>query len=86
MLTHLTLQMKVSICKPNQMVPKYWILVMIITIKYKDKWGFGRRTTVTLYVGPMKAMLLQELNMMWIFLKISLVNVSTSLIPIFCRN
>ena len=55
---------------------KYWILVMIITIRYRGKCQYGRRTIVTLYIGPMKAMLLPELSMMWIFLKILLANVS----------
>ena len=64
-------------CYRNEMDKHHSNFSIRSTGKSKDKWGFGGRTTVTLYVGPMKAMLLQELNTMWIFLKILLVNVST---------
>ena len=48
MLTHLILKTPASICILNQMAQNYWILVMIITIKYKGKWQYGRRTMYNL--------------------------------------
>ena len=52
---------------------------MIITIKYRVIWQYRKRTFVTLFVGPMKAINIATRTKYNVdFLKVLLINVCTS--------